>query len=184
MRGISLPQKTHIKAANSDDASERQSRPRSSLQGSSQPSVAASTRSLKSSSPATSTIVKDDAKCGRRCARAQAGYLSDFRRYDSSRDGDGDRVRQVYAAQFVARRIQIGLHAGERQIQNPGDVVICLASRRPDQTFLLSFRQFDRIRRQFEIDACGRVDQNSHWLQLDHIPRFILQPNRPSNDCS
>jgi hypothetical protein len=73
-------------------------------------------------------------------------------------------VRQIYAAQFVARRIQIRFDAGERQIQNPGDVVVSLASRGPDQTFLLSFRQFDRLRRQFEIDARGRVDQNSHWL--------------------
>ena len=81
-----------------------------------------------------------------------------FRRYDSSRDGDCDRVRQVYAAQFVPRRIQIGLHAGERQIQKRGDVVKCFSSRSPDETFLLSFRQFDRLRRQFEIDARGRVD--------------------------
>ena len=80
-----------------------------------------------------------------------------FRRYHSSRDGDCDRVRQVYAAQFVPRRIQIGLHAGERQIQKPGDVVICLASRRPDQTFLFSFRQLNRLWRQFEIDASGKV---------------------------
>ena len=115
------------------------------------------------SSPSTSKIERTtrntagDAHRSRRLSQR-------FRRYDSSRDGDGDCVRQVYAAQFVARRIQIGLHAGERQIQKPGDVVICLASRRPDQTFLLSFRQFDRLWRQFEIDTCGRVDQNSHWL--------------------
>ena len=77
--------------------------------------------------------------------RIRSNRLSQrFRRYDSSRDGDCDRVRQVYAAQFVPRRIQIGLYAGERQIQNPSDVVICLASRGPDQTLLLSFRQFDR----------------------------------------
>ena len=84
--------------------------------------------------------------------------------YDFSGDSDRDRMRQIYAAQFVARRIQIRLDACERQIQNPGNVVVCLASRRPDQTFLLSFRQFDRIGRQFEIDARGRVDQNSHWM--------------------
>ena len=76
-------------------------------------------------------------------------------RYDATRDGDRDRVRQVYTAQFVARRIQIRFDAGERQIQNPGDVVVRLASRRPDQTLLLSFRKFDRLRRQFEIDARG-----------------------------
>jgi hypothetical protein len=73
-------------------------------------------------------------------------------------------MRQVYAAQFVARRIEIGLHAGKRQIQKPRDVVICLSSRRPDQTFLLSFGQFDGLWRQFEIDARGRVDQDSQWL--------------------
>jgi hypothetical protein len=87
-----------------------------------------------------------------------------FCRYDSSRDGDSDRVRQVYAAQFVARRIQIRFDAGKRQIQNPGNVVVRLASRRPDQTLLLSFRHFDRRWRQFEIDPSGGVDQNSHWL--------------------
>ena len=38
--------------------------------------------------------------------RTRSDRLSQgFRRDDSSRDGDRDRVRQVYAAQFVARRI-------------------------------------------------------------------------------
>ena len=108
--------------------------------------------------------------------RRSARLSQDFRWYDSSRDGDGDCVRQVYAAQFVPGRIQIPLYAGERQIQKPSNVMICLASRRPDQTFLLSFRQFERIRLQFEIEACSTVDQNSHWLELDHIPRFVLCP--------
>jgi hypothetical protein len=46
--------------------------------------------------------------------RGSTGLSQGFCRYDASRDGDRDRVRQVYAAQFVARRIQIGLYAGER----------------------------------------------------------------------
>ena len=36
--------------------------------------------------------------------------------YDLGGDSDRDRVRQVYANEFVARRIQIGLYASERQI--------------------------------------------------------------------
>jgi hypothetical protein len=115
------------------------------------------------SSASTSTLertTRDTAGDAHRSTRLSQGFC----RYDSSRDGDRDRVRQVYAAQFVARRIQIRFDAGERQIQNPGNVVVCLASRGPDQTLLLSFRQFDGIRRQFEIDARGGVDQNSHWL--------------------
>jgi hypothetical protein len=99
-----------------------------------------------------------------RDARGSTRLSQGFCWYDSSGDGDRDRVGQIYAAQFVARRIQICFDAGERQIQNPSNVVVSLASRRPDQTLLLSFRQFDRLRRQFEIDARGGVDQNSHWL--------------------
>ena len=68
-----------------------------------------------------------------RCARGSARLSQGFCRYDAGRDGDRDRVRQVYAAQFVACRIQIRFDAGERQIQNPGNVVVSLASRRPDQ---------------------------------------------------
>ena len=46
--------------------------------------------------------------------RTRSNRLSQgFCRYDASRDGDRDRVRQVDAAQFMARRIQIGLYAGE-----------------------------------------------------------------------
>jgi hypothetical protein len=106
---------------------------------------------------------KDETNAAR-YALESAGLSQGFRRYDASHNGEGDRVRQVYAAQFVARRIQIPLYAGKRQIQNPGNVVVSLASRRPDQTFLLSFREFDRLWCQFEIDARGRVDQDSHWL--------------------
>jgi hypothetical protein len=106
-----------------------------------------------------------DIRQKRRTIRASSSRPSQrFRRYDSGRDSDGDRVGQVYAAQFVPRGIQIGLHAGERQIQKRGDVVKCFASRSPDETFLLSFRQFDRLRRQLEIDASRRVDQSGYWL--------------------
>jgi hypothetical protein len=38
----------------------------------------------------------------------------------------------------------------------------CLAPPRSD--ILLSFRQFDGLWRQFEIDGHGSVDQDSHWL--------------------
>ena len=41
---------------------------------------------------------------------------------------------QVHALGHGNGRIEIALYAGERQIQDPGNVVICLASRRPDQT--------------------------------------------------
>jgi hypothetical protein len=94
-------------------------------------------------------------------ARGSTRLSQCFCRYDASRDGDRDSVRQVYAAQFVARRIQIGLYASERQIQNPGNVVVSLASRRPDQTLLLSFRQFDRLGRQFEIDPAAELINTS-----------------------
>jgi hypothetical protein len=66
----------------------------------------ARTVSLKSKSD------KDGEKRHPRCAwstRLSQGFCW----YDFGGDGDRDRVGQIYAAQFVARRIQIRFDAGE-----------------------------------------------------------------------
>jgi hypothetical protein len=89
-----------------------------------------------------------------------------FRRYDSGCDGDGATACvKLCSSSCGAPYPDRPAHYANDQIQKPGDVVICLASCRPNQTFLLSFRKYDRIGVSLEsVCARGGITAPAHFL--------------------